>query len=228
MQGNSDNTEGETKKLKLQPSLKRVISNIWNTNGFKGLFRGLGLTMIREGVGCPLFFGSYEWVRELLKPADKRKEDCNPLATMVAGATAGLLTWVIIYPVDVIKSRVQMSEESSSYRTILKDVRVTGLRGLYFGLWPTLIKTIPATGVLLFSVEFSKPIIRKLLTGNNNSQLVSFENNFFSLCDFISGWTAGWLFYNSQFNNTYHFIIILDLIFHRYNFYMRGTSNRYN
>lgn len=194
MQGNSNITEGEVKKLR--PSLKRVISNIWNTNGFKGFFRGLGLTMIREGIGCPLFFGSYEWVRELLKPVDKRKEDCNPLATMVAGAMAGLLTWVVIYPVDVIKSRAQMSEEPSSYRTILKDIRVTGLRGLYFGLWPTLIKTIPVTGVLLFSVEFSKPIIRKLLSESNDTPSVPSGNSFFSLCDFISGWTAGWLIYD--------------------------------
>lgn len=189
MQGSSDITEGEKKKLR--PSLRRVISNIWNTNGFKGLFRGFGLTIVREGIGCPLFFGSYEWVREMLKPVDKRKEDCNPLATMVAGAIAGLVTWTVVYPVDVIKSRVQMSEGSSNYQTTIKDLRMTGSLKLYFGIWPTLMKTIPVAGVLLFCVEFSKPVIRKLLSRNMDLPVVPSENNFFSLCDFISGWTAG-------------------------------------
>lgn len=187
MQGSIDVTEAEVRKQ--NPSLSRVISKIWKNDGFKGMYRGIRLTMAREAVGCPIFFGSYEWVRELLKPINKRKEDCDSLATMIAGATAGLLMWLVVYPIDVIKCHVQMSEKPIGYRMMIKNIRMTGMRKLYSGLRPTLIKTIPVTSMLFFCVEFSKPIIQKYIS--ENKDLSSVPSELISLCDFVSGWTAG-------------------------------------
>lgn len=185
-----------TKEVKQQkPSINQVVKNIWRTDGIRGLFRGLGSTIARENIGCFVFFGSYEWTREKLKPVGGRKENCDSLATMTAGALAGTLMWLVIYPIDVIKSRVQMSEKATGFRLLLEEARSIGLRGLYSGLWPTLMKTLPVTAVLLFSVEFSKPFFRNYLpspvsaTANAGGASVY---EVFSFCDFISGWIAGW------------------------------------
>lgn len=97
--------------------------------------------------------GSYEWIRERLKPAGARKEDCDATATLVAGGAAGLLMWAVVYPADVVKSRVQMSENKLGIQLIGEMIQNAGLRGLYCGLLPTLIKTVPVTAVTMITAR---------------------------------------------------------------------------
>ncbi|CAI6359216.1 unnamed protein product [Macrosiphum euphorbiae] len=173
-------------------SAGQVFKKIWISEGFKGLYRGLGCTIVREFIGCSVFFGAYERAREQLKPVGKRKEDCSAVSTMVAGSLAGICTSSVVYPIDAIKSRVQMEVNDSEFQVIQKVMNIKdGSRGLYSGLLPTMMKTIPVTGVLLLTVEFSKPFYRKCI-----SEIPSFHSNisyekFFSVCDYLSGWTAG-------------------------------------
>lgn len=193
MQGGADG------KPKRGPRLSQVVKNIWKVDGFKGLFRGMGSTMARECISCPVFFGAYEWARERLKPAGGRKEDCSPAATMASGSAAGLLMWLTVYPIDVIKSRLQMSTGNGNrLRSVADEIRSAGVRGLFCGLWPTLVKSVPVTGVLLFGVEFSKPVFRKYLFRNASAPERPDgdgderpTDGIFSFCDFVSGWTAG-------------------------------------
>uniref|UniRef100_A0A2S2NMN1 Mitochondrial ornithine transporter 1 n=1 Tax=Schizaphis graminum TaxID=13262 RepID=A0A2S2NMN1_SCHGA len=172
----------------------QVFKKIWKSEGFKGLYRGLGCTIVREFIGCSIFFGVYERSRELLKPEGKRKENCDALATMMAGSLAGICTSLIIYPIDVIKSRAQMAIKDNEFQMIKNEILSNGSRGLYSGLLPTIVKTIPVTGVLLLTVEFSKPFYRKYLSEIPNSLSSVSYQKFFSICDFISGWTAGLLY----------------------------------
>lgn len=76
---------------------------------------------------------------------------------MTAGAVGGLVLWAVIFPADVIKSRIQVNNLTESMlsvgRTIVKN---EGPLALYNGLKPTLIRTIPATAVLFVVYEYSK------------------------------------------------------------------------
>jgi len=88
-----------------------------------------------------------------------------------------------------------MEVKDSEFQVIQKVMSIKdGSRGLYSGLLPTMVKTIPVTGVLLLTVEFSKPFYRKCF-----SEIPKFQSNisyekFFSFCDYLSGWTAGLLY----------------------------------
>lgn len=182
--------------VKLQSrTVSQVLNKIWKSEGFKGLYRGLGSTIARECIGGSVFFGSYEQARELLKPDGKRKENCDAIATMGAGSLAGIFTWLVIYPIDVIKSRVQVSAKKSEFQLIKNEVLSQGSQGLYSGLLPTLVKTIPVAAVLLFSVEFSKPFYREYLPEMTGSLFSLSHDKIFSICDFVSGLTAGKLYY---------------------------------
>ncbi|XP_050439213.1 mitochondrial ornithine transporter 1-like [Adelges cooleyi] len=142
--------------VKTRLSAGGVIKNIWNAGGFRGFYRGLTFTVAREMIGCSLFFGAYEWTREILKPKDEPKEQCDALSTMAAGAIAGIVNWVAVYPLDVIKSQIQSTKDDSVRKLIKQQIAGKGgVRALYSGLWPTLMKTIPATAVLLFAIVHS-------------------------------------------------------------------------
>ncbi|VVC41878.1 Mitochondrial carrier protein,Mitochondrial carrier domain,Mitochondrial substrate/solute carrier [Cinara cedri] len=172
-----------------QPSIKSVVKQTLKANGFRGLYRGLECTLLREFVGKTLFFGLYELCQKFLDPTGGRKEKSDLLASAASGSIAGLGMWLVAYPIDVVKSRVQMSETRTGWPLIRREIQRAGFRGLYSGLWPTLIKMISVTGMFVLSEEFSKSNYRKTLLDMKN--LIDPENKFFSSCDFLSGWSTG-------------------------------------
>lgn len=85
------------------------------------------------------------------------KDDIGLLKTMTAGAVGGLVLWAVIFPADVIKSRIQVNNLTESMLSVGKSiVKNEGPLALYNGLKPTLIRTIPATAVLFVVYEYSK------------------------------------------------------------------------
>lgn len=93
----------------------------------------------------------------------QKKEDIGLLRTMVAGAVGGIVLWTVIFPADVIKSRVQINNiETPMWKMGLNIARTEGVSALYNGLKPTVIRTIPATAVLFAVYEYSKKAMNYL------------------------------------------------------------------
>lgn len=112
---------------------------------------------MREMPGYFFFFGGYEGARELLKKPGQSKDDIGFLRTMIAGAVGGIVLWTVIFPTDVIKSRVQISNKSQKFLTVgYEIIQKEGVLALYNGLKPTLVRTIPATAALFVVYEYSK------------------------------------------------------------------------
>lgn len=100
-------------------------------------------------------------MRELLREEGEHKDDIGLLRTMTAGAVGGMFFWTLTYPVDVVKSRIQVYNLKGnfiklSYEIIMRE----GVSALYHGLSPTLVRTIPATAVLFVTYEYSKRILQ--------------------------------------------------------------------
>lgn len=136
----------------------QLTKNIVKCEGITGMFKGLTPTLIREMPGYFFFFGGYEGTREFLRKPNQKKDEIGLLRTMVAGAVGGMVFWVVIFPADVVKSRVQVATTHSGttlfvVQSIFKN---EGILALYNGLLPTICRTIPATAVLFATYEYSK------------------------------------------------------------------------
>jgi len=135
----------------------KLTGQILRQDGVPGLFRGLTATFTREMPGYFFFFMAYEATRHVLTPAGKTKDEIGALRTVVAGGVAGVTLWTIIFPADVVKSRLQVSGASTPMLTVMTDIlKKEGLSRLYSGLGPTLLRTFPATGALFLAYETSK------------------------------------------------------------------------
>jgi len=135
----------------------KLTGQILRQDGVPGLFRGLTATFTREMPGYFFFFMAYEATRHVLTPAGKTKDEIGALRTVVAGGVAGVTLWTIIFPADVVKSRLQVSGASTPMLTVMTDIlKKEGLARLYSGLGPTLLRTFPATGALFLAYETSK------------------------------------------------------------------------
>lgn len=127
----------------------QCLKSIYRQEGCRGVFKGLGITFLREGPSYGVYFVTYEMLT--------RTQSNQPISTLhmlMAGGLAGTASWVISYPIDVIKSRIQ-AETNNRYSGALdclrKSVRAEGYTCLYRGLNSTIIRAFP-TNAATFAV----------------------------------------------------------------------------
>ncbi|QRC95038.1 hypothetical protein JI435_027690 [Parastagonospora nodorum SN15] len=99
-------------KCRAQVSTERNITSwsiakdIWRRDGIRGLYYGGGITSVRDAVGYGFYFWSYEWTKQAWTSPDDSNRDAA-IKVLLCGGLAGVVTWASIFPLDVIKTRVQ-------------------------------------------------------------------------------------------------------------------------
>lgn len=115
-------------------------------------------TFFRELVGTALWFGTYETVCRTLAADAGDASDAPPLIQLLAGGCAGCIYWGVPYPMDTVKSRIQIkqaTEQTSIFKMFVEVLKEEGVRGLYRGIGPTMMRAIPGSAVALFTYERS-------------------------------------------------------------------------
>ncbi|KAF2801977.1 mitochondrial carrier [Mytilinidion resinicola] len=83
-----------------------VARDTWKQEGIRGLYHGGAITSVRDAVGYGFYFWSYEQAKRVtLSPQDSDSQ--TALKVMLCGGLAGVVTWASIFPLDVVKTRVQ-------------------------------------------------------------------------------------------------------------------------
>ncbi|KTG45588.1 hypothetical protein cypCar_00006895 [Cyprinus carpio] len=110
-----------------------VVRNVLWTNGPLGFYQGLTTTIVRV---VPLMF---------------------------SGGFGGACLWLVVYPIDCVKSRIQVlslsGKQEGFLKTLMEILRNEGVAPLYSGLTPTMIRTFPANGALFLAYEVSRKIM---------------------------------------------------------------------
>jgi len=98
-----------------------VAMELVRAHGIRGLYLGGAVTALRDSIGYGAYFAAYEAVKPAFEEPD------GQLAILVAGGIAGVATWASIYPLDVVKTRVQTQ--------VLEAGAAEGSRLLAGGAW---------------------------------------------------------------------------------------------
>ena len=119
------------------------FKKIFQLHGFRGLYHGLTLQLMRDSLGTSVHFTSYEFFLSHLS-------SINPtFAPLLAGGLGGTVAWSIIYPFDLIKTRRQTEifshKQFSSSMSIVKEILASkrGFKGLYTGFSASVIRAFP-------------------------------------------------------------------------------------
>lgn len=73
--------------------------------GLKGLFRGANATVFRDTPAIGTYFAVYEGMKEYLERRWRLGEQASSFG---AGGLAGAVSWLMIYPFDMVKSVQQV------------------------------------------------------------------------------------------------------------------------
>lgn len=151
----------ELVKIRLQDVSSRyntpldVIKQIYRNEGILAIYSGLESTIWRHGIWNTGYFGLIFHVRSILpKPENNTQNIRNDLISGTLGGTVGC---IFSTPFDVVKSRIQntalvpgkLRKYNWSWTSIFTIYREEGLRALYKGFVPKVLRLGPGGGILL-------------------------------------------------------------------------------
>ncbi|THX22510.1 hypothetical protein D6D12_09115 [Aureobasidium pullulans] len=84
-----------------------IARELWKERGLRGLYWGGGVTSLRDSVGYGFYFWSYELSKRALISEKTEGEKPEWMTILLCGGIAGVVTWASVFPLDVIKTRVQ-------------------------------------------------------------------------------------------------------------------------
>ncbi|CAJ1341855.1 unnamed protein product [Effrenium voratum] len=138
-----------------------AVRQLWESEGLRGLHRGLQPSMLRELSYSGLRMGLYEPVREhLVKLQGWEGTKTSPLVIkVIAGATTGAVGALLANPFDLLKVRMQGSDALSrvSVTAALRSIyQQAGLVGLWRGAGPTVQRAALLTASQVPSYDHAK------------------------------------------------------------------------
>ncbi|KAK4099990.1 mitochondrial carrier [Parathielavia hyrcaniae] len=155
-------------KPKKLPGMWQTMGMMYKTEGgVTALYRGIVPTVAGVAPYVGLNFMTYEFVRQYLT----LEGDQHPSAVrkLAAGAISGAVAQTCTYPFDVLRRRFQINTMSGMgyrYKSLPDAIRVIvaqeGIKGLYKGIIPNLLKVAPSMASSWLSFEICRDFLVSL------------------------------------------------------------------
>ncbi|KAG6548617.1 hypothetical protein Mapa_010106 [Marchantia paleacea] len=140
-----------------------VFNHIVGQEGWRGLFRGNGVNVIRVAPSKAIELFAYDTVKKFLTAKEGGKDKIPFPIAPVAGATAGVCSTLVMYPLELLKTRltIQRGVYDNLVHAIVKICKEEGPRELYRGLTPSLIGVIPYAATNYFAYDTLRKLYKK-------------------------------------------------------------------
>ncbi|CAD6196150.1 unnamed protein product [Caenorhabditis auriculariae] len=144
-----------------------AMKHIWKKEGVSGYFRGWVPSVAQIAPFTGIQFALYNVFMDVWP-----FQGHESTAALFSGALAGTTAKTVLYPLDMVRHRLQMNGferkgfgKASNYsqgmvRTMLMVVRNEGWYGLFKGLWPSQIKAAANSGCAFLFYEMFCDLIR--------------------------------------------------------------------
>lgn len=140
---------------------KRLVQE----GGVQSLFKGSLATLARDGPGSALYFASYEACKKMLNGNAPPGDEINITNVCISGGVAGMSMWLVVFPIDTIKTKLQASatQHRQSMAEATREIYRTrgGIKGFFPGLGPALLRSFPANAATFLGVELTHSLFKK-------------------------------------------------------------------
>jgi hypothetical protein len=142
-------------------SVFQCAYSIINKYGILGLYHGYNITLIGDSFGRGIYFAAYEISKKYLNeniPNGYFKNDRN--IQIISAAFAGSFCWGVVYPVDVIKSRLQADMNVSLGQLLQRSISSKReILSLYNGVSYAMVRSAPVAMTILPLYEYTQQSI---------------------------------------------------------------------
>jgi solute carrier family 25 carnitine/acylcarnitine transporter 20/29 len=139
--------------------------------GTRGIFKGMYATILRDMPSYGVYFVGYEFF--------KSRWGESPVALLMAGGSAGVLCWILSYPFDMVKSRIQAVPDPpypghDRYRGVwdctVKSCKSEGYRVLFRGLNAAIVRAFPVNAVTFFTYEMILKVLNPVAEEDDDEE----------------------------------------------------------
>jgi solute carrier family 25 phosphate transporter 23/24/25/41 len=159
--------------LKGNALLAQTAKSMWADGGMRAAYRGLTMGLIGMFPYSAIDIGTFEVLKTTFTKYKARyygihEDDAAPgsVTTAIIGATSGATGATIVYPLNVLRTRLQTQGTAMHPPTYTgiwdvaqRTVRNEGVRGLYKGLTPNILKVAPALSITWVVYENTKKLL---------------------------------------------------------------------
>ncbi|PHH83954.1 hypothetical protein CDD83_2730 [Cordyceps sp. RAO-2017] len=153
--------------------VRQTAMKMYANGGVRACYRGVTMGLVGMFPYSAIDMGMFELLKNsyrnyYARHAGCHEEDAEPgnIATGMIGATSGAIGATVVYPLNVVRTRLQTQGTAlhrATYTGIWDVAQNTiqreGYRGLYKGLTPNLLKVAPALSITWVVYENSKRIL---------------------------------------------------------------------
>ena len=137
-----------------------TAKQMWASGRIKPFYRGLSWGLLGQFPYSAIDLTTFDYTKRWLTQRNRRKgfhgQDARPGAVAIAviGGFSGAFGASVVWPINMLRTRLQTQGTVIRPRTYTGIVHVTrqtlkgeGVRGLFRGITPNLIKVIPAVSI---------------------------------------------------------------------------------
>ncbi|KAF2164842.1 hypothetical protein M409DRAFT_24747 [Zasmidium cellare ATCC 36951] len=149
-----------------------TAQKMWRRNGIVTFYKGLPMGLVGMFPYAAIDLSVFETLKKKiiarkrrLDPTIKHDEDALPgnFSLALMGGFSGAIGASVVYPINLLRTRLQSQGTASHPRTYTGIMDVTrqtlkgeGVRGLFKGLTPNLLKVVPAVSITYVVYENTK------------------------------------------------------------------------
>ncbi|KAI4837047.1 mitochondrial carrier protein [Plasmodium brasilianum] len=150
-------------------SIFNIIREISINEGITGFFKGYVPTLL---TGVPyvtlqmLFFDFYKNIFQNYFPHTSNSLSSIAFCSSVSGSLSNLSSLIIVFPGDTVRKRMMnngIDNKNYIYKNTFHCIKniyyLEGLRNFYYGLFPSMLKSVPSGAIQFMSYEILKYMI---------------------------------------------------------------------
>lgn len=146
-----------------QSLLQKGLSLYRDRGIAKGLFPGLGITLLGSGPYYSIKFTAYEWLQGWVVEGRGNGAKLGQIEKVTCGAVASMIGNLIMYPNNIVRRTMQAQggPNVQHYSGILQcyiGTYRTGLKSFYRGMLVNLVRAAPNTGMQFYVYESLKEL----------------------------------------------------------------------
>lgn len=140
-------------------SIYSCLTHMLQEGGMRSLWRGNGINVLKIAPESAIKFMAYEQAKRFIRGS--RPNELTMGERFLAGSVAGGMSQTIIYPLEVLKTRLAL-RKTGQYRSLVDAVckiyQKEGFKTFYRGYLPNLLGIIPYAGIDLAIYETLKKL----------------------------------------------------------------------
>lgn len=153
--------------------VRHALKDLVRTEGITGLWKGYTATILRDVPFSAMYWPTYETIKRQMLRHSTDPTTPTMSQSFIAGAISGSIASTVTLPMDVIKThrQIELGEKhilhvkdgcvGSNWCVAKEIVRSQGVKGLFTGLTPRILKVAPACAIMISSYEYCKAFFKR-------------------------------------------------------------------